>query len=552
MYIFYDTETTGLSRQFDQILQIALVFTDENFNILSRKKLECRRVPWVVPSPGAALITGFTPDDMKNSALSHFEMMKEVVDWSMAQHWPVTFAGFNTFNYDEGIMASNLEQCLLDGGMTTAGNPFNSGRNGRLDVMTVVKAVHAYAPGIIKVGEQNEFGSITFNLSAITRQNGIVLAAEDAHDAMNDIDATIAVANLVKTRAPDIWTQMEKMSKAAEVARFMAENEIYTCTEVKYGKAYATVAATIADGIVFDTSVDPAKYASMSVEQLSEIFFEMDSREAWIKGQRSKSGLNSQKQAARTERPFRRVNADEQPMLFTIDQSSAVLPKAFDEAKCRANAHKVMADEAFKKKVVAAAEMSRARLQKQQRTAATLPEEMHDLPVDPAVKPQLEAWKKSFTEADSWKERAAVVNRFYAAIGAAAVEADPTLRRFVNFAGRLVFEHAPEELSADIRDKMNRYIAARVFNPNPDAPYATLAKARKELDEIEAKRADDIKNNREGKWSLVTDSDIRALRLYYTAIEKEYAPFYTPPAAASTASPQPKPPQKGGGAALAA
>jgi oligoribonuclease (3'-5' exoribonuclease) len=35
VFVFYDTETTGLDRDFTQILQIALVFTDDDLNILS-------------------------------------------------------------------------------------------------------------------------------------------------------------------------------------------------------------------------------------------------------------------------------------------------------------------------------------------------------------------------------------------------------------------------------------------------------------------------------------------------------------------------------------
>ena len=45
-------------------------------------------------------------------------------------------------------------------------------------------------------------------------------------------------------------------------------------------------------------------------------------------------------------------------------------------------------------------------------------------------------------------------------------------------------------------------------------------KARKELAEIEAERA-----QCKEKWKDVTDGEIRSLKLYYTALEKEYAPF---------------------------
>ena len=113
MYIFYDTEATGLDLPFTQLLQAALVFTDDDLNILSSKKTECRRAPWVVPSAGAMLITGFTPDDLKNSKLSHYEMMSEIESWIKSHHWPIIFVGYNTLGFDEPALAGNLAQNLL-------------------------------------------------------------------------------------------------------------------------------------------------------------------------------------------------------------------------------------------------------------------------------------------------------------------------------------------------------------------------------------------------------------------------------------------------------
>src|SRR3989304_1097145 len=122
MFVFYDTETTGLDKDFTQILQIALAFTDDDLNILSSKKLECRTSPWVVPSPGALLTTRFAPDDLKNNKYSNYEMMQEVKAWICEQHWPLTFVGYNSIGYDEPVLAQNLYQNLLDQGLTSSKN----------------------------------------------------------------------------------------------------------------------------------------------------------------------------------------------------------------------------------------------------------------------------------------------------------------------------------------------------------------------------------------------------------------------------------------------
>jgi len=93
---------------------------------------------------------------------------------------------------------------------------------------------------------------------------------------------------------------------------------------------------------------------------------------------------------------------------------------------------------------------------------------------------------------------------------------------------------------------MKKHIASRLLNPDPKAPYMTIAKARKELEQIERERAAG-----KPRWKEVTDTQIRSLKLYYTAMEKEYAPYYTP---ATGAAPAPAnddkktPPQHGGNA----
>lgn len=490
MYIFYDTETSGLNKDFDEILQIALVFTDENLNVLASKKLECRRSPWTVPTPGAMLITGFSPDDLKNAKYSNYEMMKEVVNWMKSQHWPVIFAGYNTLGFDEGIMSQNFHQTLHDPRLTTSANSFNDQQNGRLDVMVLVKAVMAYMPGALKLETLNEFGSVSVSLGAVAAQNGVNLAAEDAHDAMNDIRATIGVAKLIQKIAPDIWEHMTQLSTKADVDKFVANNTIFTHSSVTYGKADSAVTTSLTEGVLFDLGTDPAPYMAMTLEQLTDIF--------------------RQKKTA----PFRTIQHAEQPILMPVEKSDAVLPKDFDEQAAIARANLLKADPDFAARVAAAAAQATYKRQ------ITQPEQMINSQIDPSVQPKLDRWIADFNSAPNWQKAAEVVNRFYADIGEEAVKADPDLRRFVNFAGRIVFGHAPSALNEEQTLKMRKYIASRILNPDAKAPYNTIPKARKELETIEKERAEG-----KAKWSMVKDSDIRALKLYYTAIEKEYLAF---------------------------
>lgn len=62
-FIFYDTETTGADRCFDQILQFAAVLTDDGLNVVDSFEIRSRLLPHIAPhqaqwsSPACALIS---------------------------------------------------------------------------------------------------------------------------------------------------------------------------------------------------------------------------------------------------------------------------------------------------------------------------------------------------------------------------------------------------------------------------------------------------------------------------------------------------------------
>lgn len=515
MFIFYDTETSGLDKDFSQVLQIALVFTDDNLNILSSKKVECRRSPWVVPSPGALLTTGFTPDDLKKSKNSHYEMMQEVDEWVRSQYMPVIFSGYNTLGYDEPVLVQNLHQNLLDPNLTTLKSPATGENNGRSDIMVLVKAVAMYMPEALKLDKLNDFGTASLSLINVAQQNGVVLGEDDAHDAMNDVKATIGVAKVIRKTAPQIWDQMTKLATVAGVDEFMAENKVFTHSFMAYGKARSAVVTNIAtrDGdateIMFDLSVDPAKYLKMTVDELADC----------MKPQNAKY------------HPFRHAPKDGQPILMPLDMSDRVIPAKFDDKVAEQRADLLKADNDFAKRVSEAA--ARVRDAAIKPVQPHLPETLIDVEISAPAKAKVTQWLKEFNNTQSWADAAKLVMDFPQRFEE-ELKTEPHIRRFAKFAGRIVFEAAPEELSAEKQELMRRHVASRVLNPDLNAPYMTVAKARKELDQIEQERG-----SGKAKWKDVTDTQIRSLKLYYTSIEKEYAPYHNAPKTAA-------PPQHGG------
>lgn len=514
MFIFYDTETSGLDKDFSQILQIALVFTDDNLNILSSKKIECRRSPWVVPSPGALLTTGFTPEDLKKSKNSHYEMMQEVDEWIRSQYMPVIFSGYNTLGYDEPLLAQNLHQNLLDPGLTTLKSPATGETNGRSDIMVLVKAIAIHMPEALKLDTLNDYGTASLSLLNVAQQNGVSLGNHDAHDAMNDIKATIGVAKVIRKAAPQIWEQMTNLATVSGVDDFMAKNKIFTHSFMAYGKVRSAVVTNIAtrDGdateIMFDLSSDPSKYMKMTVDELAEC----------LKPQNAKY------------HPFRHAPKDGQPILMPMEMSDRVIPAKFDDKLAEQRADMIKADSDFAKRISEAA--AKVRDAGAKPVAPHLPETLMDVDMSAPVRIKVNQWLKEFNNTASWADAAKLVVDFPQRFEE-ELKTEQHIRRFAKFAGRIVFEADPEALSAEKQELMRRHIASRVLNPDLSAPYMTLAKARKELEQIEQERG-----SGRAKWQDVTDTQIRSLKLYYTAIEKEYAPYHSPV--------KPVPPQMGG------
>src|SRR5674476_38619 len=196
-YIFYDTETTGKVTAFDQILQFAAIKTDAELNVVDTFNIRCRLLPYIVPSPGALLVTGATVTAITTCPLSHFEMMRlvhaKMHRWSQGG---AIFIGWNSMKFDETLLRQAYYQTLLPVYQT------NTNGNGRADMMRMAQVVSACAPNCLAVPILPD-GKRVFKLGLMAAANNVAL--DNAHDALADTGATLGVAKLIRKRAPALW-----------------------------------------------------------------------------------------------------------------------------------------------------------------------------------------------------------------------------------------------------------------------------------------------------------------------------------------------------------
>ena len=112
-FVFYDLETTGRNSTWDQIIQVAAILVDKNFNELERFEDRCRLRSGLVPEPGALLVNKTSIEMLNNVNLSHYGLIKKLQDkfkkWS-----PAIFIGYNTISFDEEFLRKTFFKLLLE------------------------------------------------------------------------------------------------------------------------------------------------------------------------------------------------------------------------------------------------------------------------------------------------------------------------------------------------------------------------------------------------------------------------------------------------------
>ena len=266
-FLFYDTETTGTSTEFDQILQFGAIKTDDELNETDRFEIRSHLQGHVVPAPGALLVTGITPAQLIDPALpSHYEMTRTIAQ-KMKAWGAAKYVGYNSVEFDENLLRQAFYQSLLPIYAT------NSNGNSRGDALNILRGLYAYYPNSIAV-PLNEKDKPTFKLDRLAPANGF--AHEHAHDAMADVEATIFLCKLVKTRNAAFWEAMINTMAKKGVSVVCTQSELIHHTVMYFGKFYSYFLRHIGDArgtlIGFDIANNPDDYVTATPETLTSHF----------------------------------------------------------------------------------------------------------------------------------------------------------------------------------------------------------------------------------------------------------------------------------------
>ncbi|ELY2909418.1 exodeoxyribonuclease I [Cronobacter dublinensis] len=195
-FLFHDYETFGKSPSLDRPAQFAALRTDENFNVIGEPEVfYCKPADDYLPQPEAVLITGITPQVALARGENEAEFARRI--HALFTVPKTCVVGYNNVRFDDEVTRNIFYRNFYD--------PYAwswQHDNSRWDLLDVMRACYALRPEGI-VWPENSDGLPSFRLEHLTVANGIDHA--NAHDAMADVHATIAMAQLVKTRQPRMF-----------------------------------------------------------------------------------------------------------------------------------------------------------------------------------------------------------------------------------------------------------------------------------------------------------------------------------------------------------
>ncbi len=269
-FFFYDLETTGVSPRESRVMQFAGQRTDlklkpigEPFNYLIKITDD------VVPEPDAILLTGITPQKTLAEGIIEAEFLK-IFHAEIATPGTI-FTGFNTVRFDDEFMRFMNYRNFYD--------PYEwhwKDDRSRWELLDVVRMTRALRPDGIQWPFDSS-GKASNRLGLLTSVNK--LDHEHAHDALSDVNASIALAQLIQQKQPKLFDYLLQLRNKKKIQELVLGGEPFVYSSGKYSSKFekTTVVATLAEHptrsgavLVYDLRHDPSQFLNLSVNELVE------------------------------------------------------------------------------------------------------------------------------------------------------------------------------------------------------------------------------------------------------------------------------------------
>jgi exodeoxyribonuclease-1 len=274
-FYWHDYETWGTDPRRDRAVQFAGVRTDQELNPLGEPLvLFSKPADDMLPHPEAALVTGLTPQKALAEGVCEAEFMAAIHE-QLAQ--PGTCGvGYNSIRFDDEFTRYGFYRNFID----AYGREWQNG-NSRWDLIDMVRLTRALRPEGIE-WPTHEDGAPSFRLEELTAANGI--SHTEAHDALSDVHATIAMARLIRERQSRLYDYLFNTRNKQKIARQLsvAEKQPVLHVSSKYPASQGCIAMVVPVAhhpvnkngiIVYDLRQDPRPLLELEAEEIRERLF---------------------------------------------------------------------------------------------------------------------------------------------------------------------------------------------------------------------------------------------------------------------------------------
>ena len=443
--VFYDFETCSSNVSYGQIIQVAAVLVNDNFQELDRYEARCKLSPGIVPEAMALLVNKTTPKMLKETNLSHYQMVRQMIE-KFKQWKNSTFIGYNSINFDEEFLRRTLFKNLEYPYVT------NTNGNERGDLFSLARACHLYYPNCIKTPISDKNNPV-FKLEKLAPMNDIKHDA--AHSAMGDVLATVEIAKLLSKKAPNVWKASLMTTNKDKSFQLIKDEELFCTDFFYYGKSVPFVLTFVCQQpqwkypMCFDLKADPNFYFNLSAQELKK---ELDKKPKVI----------------------RTIKHKKHPIIMNSSYGlNFDSYKQLGIKKLKERAKLIRKNKEFSKKVAAILDDDARDRQESESQEDVYAEESiykqftsdHDNKIMP-----------EFHNAD-WKDKFSVIQKFKD-------------KRMQYFGKKILYEESPQSLPKNEYNLVHKEVATRILSTNEEK-WNTIPRTYNEIDTLRNKFKDD-------------------------------------------------------------
>jgi len=268
--IFYDTETTGIHKDFSQIIQCGSILTDASLEIKDQQNIGSAPLPWVIPQP-KAMLTNKKINQFKSNT-THYQMMRDIQnqwkEWTIEK--PGIFITYNGHAFDEELIRRQLWCNLFEPYLT------NTNDNARLDLMLMIHNVAAFFSDEVSIPLFEDGPSLSIKLEHLASEHG--LDVSDAHDAISDCQFMIGLCKVIKDTIPGVFDSFLNISSKEGVKNLLQSDEFLALGEVhrrhsfKYPVVICGADKSRPNDICFyDLSFDPEEILNLDFTEINQM-----------------------------------------------------------------------------------------------------------------------------------------------------------------------------------------------------------------------------------------------------------------------------------------